>query len=269
MTLTLWQYRRFIFVNALADLRHRFSGSVVGYLWNVFVPLAQIAVFAVIFSVLMGYRMPPSQNSYGRFAFIVFLCSGLLPWNAFSETLTRNTACLVANAGFLRKLPLPESIFVAKESMTGLLQTLLTMGLFLIFIILFTGTGGRWQWVQAIPMLVLFIAFAYGLGLTLGCLNVFFRDIQPLMNVVVLLWFWLTPITYAENIFDSPRHKWMLQLMYWNPAYHFVKAFQQAVYESQWITGRRWLICLGCTVAANLLALPVMHKLRAQIRDVL
>src|ERR687894_708759 len=58
MATVLWKYRRFIFANALADLRHRFSGSIGGYLWNVFVPLAQLVVFALIFGVLMGNRMP-------------------------------------------------------------------------------------------------------------------------------------------------------------------------------------------------------------------
>src|SRR5437588_4851226 len=103
MAVVVWKYRRFIWANALADLRHRFSGSVAGYLWNVFVPLAQLTVFAVIFSVLLGNRI--SEGPQGKFSFIIFLCSGLLAWNAFSETLVRSSASLVANSGYLKKLP--------------------------------------------------------------------------------------------------------------------------------------------------------------------
>src|SRR2546423_1351372 len=99
MTSVLWQYRKFILVNAVADLRHRFSGSVGGYLWNVLVPLAQIAVFAIIFSGLMGSRMPETPAARGRFTFVIFLCSGLLAWNAFAETLIRASGSLVMNAG--------------------------------------------------------------------------------------------------------------------------------------------------------------------------
>src|SRR4051812_46327852 len=146
MTSVLWQYRKFILVNAVADLRHRFSGSVGGYLWNVLVPLAQIAVFAIIFSGLMGNRMPETPAARGRFTFVIFLCSGLLAWNAFAETLLRASGSLVMNAGFLKKLPLPEQIFVAKESATGFLQTIVSLALFVIFAMALGGSGWHWQW---------------------------------------------------------------------------------------------------------------------------
>lgn len=269
MVLSLWNFRRFIWVNALADLRHRFSGSVVGYLWNVFVPLAQIAVFAVIFSVLMGYQMPETKAAHGTFAFVVFLCSGLLPWNAFAETLIRNSGSLVGNAGFLRKLPLPEQVFVAKETATGFLQTLVSLLLFALFALFIARSGWHWPWLQAVPLLVLFMMFAYGLGLTLACVHVFFRDVQPLMNVLVLLWMWLTPVVYFEGIFDKPNHRWVLTVIHMNPAYHFIKGFQTALYEAEWIEPRRWAYCIVLTVGMNLIAIPVLNKLRGEIRDVL
>jgi lipopolysaccharide transport system permease protein len=269
MTLTLWTYRRFIWVNAVADLRHRFSGSIGGYLWNVLVPLAQIAVFAVIFSVLMSSQSPETPAARGKFTFVIYLCSGLLAWNAFAETLVRASGSLVGNAGYLKKLPLPEQIFVAKESATGFLQTLLSLTVFLLFAMTLARSGWHWQWLQAVPLLALFIGFAYGLGLVLACLNVFFRDIQPFMTVVTLLWMWLTPVVYQETIFANTDHQWMLTLMHFNPAYHFIKAFQASLYEAAWITPRRWVICLAIAVVMNLLAVPVLRLLRSEIRDVI
>src|SRR5258708_25562237 len=106
MPMGLWKDRRFILANALADLRHRFSGSVAGYLWNVFVPLAQLTVFAVIFSVLMGNRMDNEVPS-GTFSFIVYLCCGLLACNAFAETLLLSASSLLGRLGQLRHHPLP------------------------------------------------------------------------------------------------------------------------------------------------------------------
>src|SRR5580704_8243320 len=182
MTLVLWKYRRFIIANALADLRHRFSGSVAGYLWNVFVPLAQLTVFAMIFSVLLGNQI--DEGPKGKFSFILFLCSGLLAWTAFAETLVRASASLVGNAGFLKKLPLPEQIFVAQEAASGFLTAVISISLFILFSIFIARYGPFWEWVRILPLLLLFIGFAYGLGLTLACFNVFFRDVQPFMNII-------------------------------------------------------------------------------------
>src|SRR3954471_21823087 len=144
MTLVLWKYRRFILANAFNDLRHRFSGSVGGYLWNVFIPLAQLVIFALIFSVLMGNKVAQGpQNSY---SFIIFLCSGLLAWNAFAETLVRASASLVGNAGYLKKLPLPEQIFVAQEAPSGFFTAVISITLFILFSILIAGYGPFWPW---------------------------------------------------------------------------------------------------------------------------
>ncbi|HSV16428.1 MAG TPA: ABC transporter permease [Tepidisphaeraceae bacterium] len=263
--MVLWKYRRFILANAFSDLRHRFSGSVGGYLWNVFIPLAQLLIFALIFSVLQGAHM--TQGPQNRFSFILFLCSGLLAWNAFAETLVRACAALVGNAGYLKKLPLPEQIFVAQEATSGFFTAAISIALFILFSILIAGYGPFWTWLQALPLLLLFICFAYGLGLMLSCFNVFFRDVQPFMNVVVLLWFWLTPVVYFEDTFaKSPL---VLKLLHANPAYYFIDAFHQSLWLGQWVSRIDWLVCIGLTLVANLLAVTVVRRFRAELRDVL
>lgn len=269
MAVTLWKYRRFIFANALNDLRHRFSGSVGGYLWNVFVPLAQLAVFAVIFGVLMGNRMPEGEGPPGQFNFIIFLCSGLLAWNAFADTLSRAAAGLVANAGYLKKLPLPEQIFIAQETCGGFLTATISISIFVLFSALIAHYGPRWQWLQAAPLLVLFMAFAYGLGLILACVNVFFRDVQPLIGVVILLWMWLTPVVYTENTFRNTHQEWVLTLFKFNPAYYFIGAFHDSLWQSKWLPPTRWAVCAGITLGVNAAAALVLRHFRSEIRDVL
>lgn len=265
----IWRYRGFIVRSALAELRHRFSGSVAGYLWNVFVPLAQLIVFAIIFSVLMGNRMPADSPVTGRFSFIVFLCSGLLPWNAFAETLARSAGAMVSAAGFIKKLPIPEQIFVATENVGGIITGLIALAIFAVFSIFVADYGPYLQWLQALGMLVLFMWFGYGLGLILACLNAFFRDIQPFMNVILLLWMWLTPIVYLDTFFQNSQHDWMLTLFRFNPAYYFIDGFHEALFWSRWIQSEHWLTCLAIAAGTHLLALPVLARLRGEIRDVL
>ena len=131
--------------------------------------------------------------------------------------------------------------------------------------------GPFWQWLQAIPLLMLFVALAYGLGLILSCLNVFFRDVQPFMNVLVLLWMWLTPVVYVEKIFHDPHHPHpiVLKLLQFNPAYHFIGGFHQSLWLGRWIPMQTWIICLALTIGFNAIAVWVLMKCRSEIRDVL
>ena len=269
MTPVFWQYRRFILANAVAELRHRFSGSVAGYLWNVFIPLAQLMVFAVIFSVIMGNRI--NQGPQGKFSFIIFLCSGLLAWTAFAETLVRSSSSLVGNAGFLKKLPLPEQIFVAQEAATGFLTAGISISLFVLFSIAIARYGPFVQWLQVIPLLVLFLGFAYGLGLIFACINVFFRDVQPFINVLALLWMWLTPVVYVDDFFRDPLHPHpiVLRILQFNPAYYYIDGFHQSLWLGKWVQPQTWIICCAITFGFNLAAAWILHQVRSEIRDVL
>jgi lipopolysaccharide transport system permease protein len=270
MVINLWRYRRLILHNAIDDLRNRYRGSIAGYLWNVFIPLAQIIVFSTIFSALMGYRFEKiPEGMPTRFNFVIFLCSGLLPWNAFADTLMRGVASLVGNAGYLKKLPVPEQLFVAQDACSGLFSGFLAVVIFLVFCVLAAGYGPFWAWWQVVPGMILFMGFAFGLGLLLSCLNVLYRDVQPLMNVVVLLWFWLTPIVYVEDIFRGTDKEWMLTVLPMNPAYHFVEVFHRAVFEHAIVPAHTWLTCLVIALVVNALAYAVLRRLRSDIRDVL
>jgi ABC-type polysaccharide/polyol phosphate export permease len=271
MTLVLWKYRRFILANALADLRHRYSGSVAGYLWNVFVPLAQLAVFAVIFGILFGRGDDDLLPGNPKFPFILFLCSGLLAWNAFADTLVRASASLVGNAGYLKKLPIPDQIFVAQEALSGFFTAVISISIFILFAVFLSHYSPCWQWLQAIPLLILFVGFAYGLGLMLACFNVFFRDVQPFVNVVVLLWMWLTPVVYKESMFTDKTspHPIAIRLIHFNPAYHYIRGFHESLWHKHWIAASTWYACIGITLGFILIGTAVLRKLRAEIRDVL
>lgn len=269
MLIDLWKYRGLIVRNSFNDLRNRYSGSAAGYLWNVFVPLAQIVVFSVIFGVLLGSSLPHRPEMREGFQFVVFLCAGLLPWNAFADTLNRGVTSLVGNAGYLKKLPIPEEIFVAQDACSGFFSALLALGLFLVFSILIAGYGPYATWLQVIPGMLLLSGFAFGLGLFLSCINVFIRDIQPLMSVVLLLWFWLTPVAYMVESFADSRHAWLLKVFALNPAYYYIHLFHEAIYQNRWATLENWLACGAITGGMMGIAWLTVRRLRVEIRDVL
>ncbi len=106
-----WIYRLFIWRSAISDLRYRYAGSAMGIFWNVLIPLLQILILTVVFSQIMAVRLPGAGSTE---VFAIYLCSGLLPWLGFSECVSRGTQSFLENATYLKKLPIPEQIFVAQ-----------------------------------------------------------------------------------------------------------------------------------------------------------
>ena len=180
-------HRRYIWQGALAELRHRYAGTGLGVVWNVLHPLALIAIYSIVFTTVMRGSVP---NQHNRFAYVLYLCSGLLPWLAFAECVTRGTSAFAENATYLRKLPIPEQVFVARSAAAS------TMGLVISFALLL-GHRPTWHWLLLPLPLAAMQMSGFGLGLVVGTLNVFFRDIGQFLTVALQIVMWTAPVVYA------------------------------------------------------------------------
>jgi ABC-type polysaccharide/polyol phosphate export permease len=254
-------YRSFIWRSALADLRYRYVGSSVGVFWNVLIPLAQIAIYTAVFSGLMPMPLRGAGYAHG---FAVYLCSGLLPWVGFSECITRGTHSFVENAAYLKKLPIPEQVFVACNAVAA------TLGLGLSMILLAVATlalGGRIApaWASIVLVILLLQCVGFGLGLALGSLNVFFRDVGQALGIALQMWMWLTPIVYVKEVMPAS----LRGLQAFNPAYPFVDVLHRIVLWGQWPNTEDVARMGGWAVAATLAGFLLLRKLRPEIRDVL
>lgn len=281
MIRTLVANKRFIAVGALHTLRARYAGSMMGVVWNIAVPLIQIVVFALVFGLLMKWRLRPMPGVDDRFGFTVFLCSALLAWNGFAETLSRSTASVMGNRNVLKKIRTREEIFVAQEALAGVFSTTITFTLFLVFCALIAGMKPSLSWLEVIPLILLFHGFAYGLGLGLGVLNVFFRDVAPLLAVVLMTWMWLTPVIYDIHMIAG-ENPLVAKLMLLNPAYYYTQGFREAIYGSPImnaageVTGISrgaplwsWIGACGFTTVSIAFGWVVSSRLRKSVRDVL
>src|SRR5205807_10630879 len=130
----------------------------------------------------------------------------------------------------------------------------ISITIFVLFSVLIAHWGPHWQWLQAAPVLVLFMAFAYGLGLILACVNVFFRHVQPLIGVVILLWLWLTPVVYTEDTFLKRNQQWVLTLFRFNPAYYFIDSFHRSLWLKDWLSPVRWGVLATIALGFNVMA---------------
>lgn len=261
MIVNLWRYRGFIAGNAVADLRQRYAGSAVGVLWNVVTPLAQILIYAVVFSQIMEARLPvlPSGRS-----FALYLCAGLLPWAAFSECILRGTNAFVENAPYLKKLPIPEQVFVAQNAASATLFLAISMSLLALITMTMGGTLTP-AWLGVPVVLILFQGFGFGIGLLFSTLNAFFRDIGQVVGIGLQLWMWLTPIVYVEDILPAGIRGWLR----YNPAYPFVDSLHRMIVAGELPPGIHWIPMVVWAAAMPAVGYLVLRRLRPEIRDVL
>jgi len=256
-----WVYRSFIWHAALHDLRHRYTGSAIGIFWNVLIPLAQILIYTAVFSAIMPVRLPGVMVSH---PFTIYLCSGLLPWLGFSECVTRGTSCFLENANYLKKLSIPEQVFVAQNAVVATLSLFISMAL-LFGLTMILGARITWTWLSVLPVVLLFQSLGFGLGLTLGSLNVFFRDVGQVLGVTLQMWMWLTPIVYIEELVPPGLQKFMIL----NPAFPFVNALHAAIVRGEWPEPSRWAWMLGWAIATPFVGYLILRKVRPEIRDTL
>ncbi|NEX17209.1 MAG: ABC transporter permease [Halochromatium sp.] len=203
------------------DLVDRYAGSVLGGLWTFIQPLVNMLVFILVFSQIMGARLPEIS---GSFSYSVYLIAGLLGWIAFASTLTRTTTAFIDKAHLITKVRLalwglPLSIVLSDS-----IVFLISMGFFLAFLALIEHPISlQFLWIPLI--FTLQQGFAYALGMVLAILGVFLRDIRELVTVVLQLWFWLTPIVYVIDIIPEAMQPW-LQL---NPMFPVIDAYHAVI----------------------------------------
>jgi len=256
-----WMYRLFIWRSAISDLRYRYAGSAMGVFWNVLIPLMQILIFAVVFSQIMEVRLP---RAGGTNAFAIYLCSGLLPWFGFSECVTRGTQSFLENASYLKKLPIPEQVFVAQNAVGATLSLGVSMSLLLILTIILRGEL-TWAWLVVPTVILLFQSFGFGLGLMLGSLNVFFRDIGQGLGTVLQMWMWLTPIVYVKEMLPALFQT----LLVFNPAFPFIDSLQGIIVHGLWPGRWHWGLMTLWALMSPLAGYMILRKLKPEIRDVI
>ena len=222
---SLWNFRGFVRASVRREFRLRYAGSVLGALWQVLSPLAMIAVYTVIFSELMRARLPGIDD---RFAYAIFVCCGLLPWTMYTEVLTRSQMMFIDNANLLKKASFPRSCVPAIVVASSLANFAVVYAVFLALIAI----SGHWpDWpVLALPVPILLLCLlGLAIGVFLGIVHVFFRDVGQVLAIALQVWFWLTPIVYPGRALPE----FAADLLAWNPMWPIVHFAQTIFLENR------------------------------------
>lgn len=203
--MAILKYRGFIWSSVKRDFQSRYQMSILGATWLVLQPLAMITVYTVIFSQLMQARLPQAT---GPFAYSIYLCSGILTWGLFAEILSRMQVVFIENANLLKKVTFPRICLPVIIILSCILNYLIIFSLFIVFLVI-TGNFPGISFLYIIPILLVQILFASGLGITLGVLNVFFRDVGQFVTVLLQFWFWFTPVVYVYTTLPLWAQGWL------------------------------------------------------------
>lgn len=233
----LWAYRGFILGSVWREFHSRYLNSVLGVAWAVINPLAQIVIFTVIFANVMRAKLPGVDSTYG---YSIHLCAGLLTWNLFAEIAGRGQMVFIESANLMKKLSFPRLALPVIVVINALINFAIVFGLFTLFLIV-SGNFPGLPFVALVPLLVIEVAFAIGVGISLGVLNVFFRDVGQAFGVVLQFWFWLTPIVYARDILPANIQFFLS----FNPMGGLIAAFQDIMVKGEWPHwSSLWLVTL-------------------------
>lgn len=215
----------------MREFHGKYRESLFGAFWAVANPLAMI----LIYTLVMGQLMRPTLPGYEKtpFAFPIYLCAGMITWNFFSEVVSRLNGVFIDNGNLIKKSNFPRICLPIIVVVSAFLNFAIVMAVYLIFLALI----GYWPGMPllaVLPLLLLQVAFAMGLGILLGTLNVFFRDVGQLTGVVLQFWFWLTPIVYTMGALpEKIRNIFAL-----NPLIALVQSYQQIFLTHQWPAAR-------------------------------
>jgi len=255
----LWRYRGFVFSMVGREFRIRYLGSLLGSIWSILNPMAMIFIYTIIFSKLMRARLPGVDDTM---AYGVYLCAGLITWNFFSESLSRCQLIFIEQANLLKKVRFPRITLPSVLLLSCALNFAIIFGIFLIFLAV-TGRFPGLSILGFIPMLLIQQGLAMGIGLFLGTLNVFFRDIGHFIGIVLQFWFWLTPIIYPITILPE-RIRTLIQF---NPMTQIIASYQQIVLHNSWPAWDKLQFHILGAIVALIAGSLIFIKLSGEIVD--
>ena len=184
---------RELFVNlTLRELRGKYKRSVLGWTWSLLNPLATMVIFTVVFRFFLKVQIQPGDPS-GLHVFAIFLLCGLLPWTFLSNGMSGSMGTLIGNSNLIKKVYCPREILVASNVASWVVSFFLELGVLAVVLVVAGNFVLPWL-VPAIGLVIVQTMFVVGLGLLLSVLNVYFRDIQHLIGILLQIWCYATPI---------------------------------------------------------------------------
>jgi lipopolysaccharide transport system permease protein len=201
------------------DFTERFAGSILGSLWALIWPLVNLLIYIVIFGRMMGARLPGHS---GMSAYGIYLAAGLIPWTALANAISRSSSVFLDKKHVITKIRISLPSLLIYVNLSETITFLFSMAFFFIYLF---SNGYKFHLNLLLLPFIYYLQqlFAYGIGLFAASVTVFIRDLREVINIVLQLWFWFTPIVYVRDILPD----FLKNIIIYNPAYIFIESYQR------------------------------------------
>ncbi len=244
----LYNYRELLKTNVKKEIRGKYKNSFLGVLWSFLNPLLQIAVYAIVFPLILRN----TQENY-----VIFLCCGLIPWTFFSTAISRSAFTMVENGNILKKVYFPREILpisiVTSEAVNFLISTII-----IIVFVLFSGLGIT-KYIIFYP--IVFLAqylLLIALSFIVSSICVYIRDLQHFIGIFLQLLFYGTPIVYAVDTIPE-NFKWILNI---NPMTYVINGYRDIFYNQTMPNINALLILIVAVLIAIVIGYIIFNKLQ-------
>ena len=237
------------------EIKSRYKQSFLGYAWVLLSPLLQLLVYSFVFSEI--FRFPTNGIPYSIFLFV-----GLLPWIYLQTSISQATMSLVASSDLLRKVYFPREVFIYSIIIARGVDFIFASFVLVLFILFYhipiSSTA-----LMIIPLLLIQILLMTGLSLLLSTLNLFYRDIQYLVTLILMLWMYLSPVVYALSLVPNKYLFWYKL----NPMVGIIEGYRSALFNNAFDTGTL-LLSLVSSSAIFIFGFIVFKKSEKMFADI-
>lgn len=249
-----------IWIMAMRDVQARYIGSVGGFFWILAKPLALVAVYYFVFAV--GFKAKGPEGT----PYVIWFVGGLVPWMFFAETLLPMTNSVLSNAHLVKKTLFPTESLPVVNLLSGLLPHAVFLGLLLILLIIY-GIPLKFERALVLYFLLCSCTLLLGMGWMLSALQVFFRDTEHGMGIILNLWFWSTPIVWTWQ--QIPQAYWKYFEL--NPMNYIIEGYRGLLVYSdiRWPTAESTAYFWGVTITLLFVGLFVFRRLKPEFPDVM
>ena len=228
----LYDYRQMIFSLVKKDLRGRYKGSALGFLWTFLNPLLQLVVYSIVFSTIF-------RNNIEKFYLYLFI--GLLPWMFFSSSLTVGSVSVISSKDMVEKIYFPREVLPIAYVTSSFVNMLLCF--LVVFIVMIIGgidPNSTFHWTALLYLPIVMIVeyvLALGFAMLASALTVYFRDLEHILGIITMAWMYATPILYdvsmIQNILVEKGMGNLMHLYMLNPMTPIIVAYHQILYYGQ------------------------------------
>lgn len=222
----LYEYRQMIFSLVQRELRGRYKGSALGFLWTFINPLLQLLVYTLVFSVIMRA---------GIDKYYLFLFVALVPWIFFSSSLTGGASCVIMSQDMVKKIYFPREVLPVSYVTSAFINMVLSF-VVVFAVLIVTGYGVNPVAVLYLPIvMVVEYCLALGIAMLSSALTVYFRDLQYILGIIAMAWQFLTPVMYSQEMVEEQLagHDLLLEIWNLNPATPIINAYREILYYKQ------------------------------------